>query len=39
MGPFNFPLLTFAAFLVTGASIALALVWAALDRGRGERRS
>ena len=34
MGPFNMPWLTFAAFVVTAASIVLAVVWAALDRER-----
>jgi hypothetical protein len=34
MGPFNFPWLTFLAFVVTAASIVLAIVWAALGRGR-----
>ena len=33
MGPFNMPWLTFMAFVVTAASIVLAVVWAALDRG------
>ena len=36
MGPFNMPWLTFAAFVVTAASIVLAIVWAALDRERGD---
>ncbi len=34
MGPFNMPWLTFAAFVVTAATIVLAVVWAALDRDR-----
>lgn len=36
MGPFNFPWLTFLAFVVTAASILLAVVWAVLDRRREE---
>jgi uncharacterized membrane protein YwaF len=32
MGPFGMPWLTFMAFVVTAASIVLAVVWAALDR-------
>jgi hypothetical protein len=36
MGPFNFPLLTFLAFVVTAASILLAVVWALVDRRREE---
>jgi hypothetical protein len=38
MGPFNFPWLTFWAFLVTAFSIVLAVIWAALDRGRNDER-
>ena len=39
MGPFNFPWPTFLAFVVIGASIVVAVVWAALDiRGEGRRR-
>ncbi len=36
MGPFNFPWMTFMAFVVTGASVVGALVWAL--RGRGSDR-
>lgn len=36
MGPFNFPWLTFLAFVVTAASIVLAVAWAAIDRRRRE---
>ena len=32
MGPFNFPWLTFLAFVVAAASVVLAVVWAVLDR-------
>ena len=34
MAPFHLPWLTFAAFLVLGATIVLALVWAWVDRAR-----
>lgn len=34
MGPWNVPWSTFLAFVVAGASVVLALVWAALDRRR-----
>ncbi len=34
MCPFNFPWLTFLAFVVTAASVVLAVVWAILDRRR-----
>lgn len=39
MGPFNFPWPTFLAFVVIGASIAVAVVWAVVDvrRERGAR--
>jgi uncharacterized membrane protein YwaF len=36
MGPFNFPWLTFMAFVVTACSIVLAVIWAALGRGRND---
>jgi uncharacterized membrane protein YwaF len=38
MGPFNFPWLTFMAFVVTACSIVLSVVWAALDRRRDDRQ-
>jgi hypothetical protein len=34
MGPFNVPWLTFLAFVVTAASIVLAVAWAAWDSRR-----
>jgi len=34
MGPFNFPWMTFMAFVVTGASVVIALVWALRGRDR-----
>lgn len=34
MAPFHLPWSTFAAFLVLGATIALALIWAAIDKVR-----
>ena len=34
MAPFGLPWSTFSAFLVLGATIVLALVWAWLDRAR-----
>jgi hypothetical protein len=34
MAPFHMPWLTFGAFLVLGATILLALVWALVDRAR-----
>jgi len=37
MGPFNFPWMTFMAFVVTGASVVGALIWALREGGRGER--
>jgi hypothetical protein len=37
MGPFNFPWMTFMAFVVTGASVVVALVWALRERGRDKR--
>ena len=37
MGPFNFPWMTFLAFVVTGASVVAAIVWALGDRGRDRR--
>ena len=37
MAPFNFPWMTFMAFVVTGASVVIALVWALRRSGRGER--
>ena len=36
MGPFNMPWLTFTAFIVTAASIILAVIWAVLDRERND---
>ncbi len=38
MAPFNFPWMTFMAFIVTGLSVLLALVWALRDRGRDGNR-
>jgi hypothetical protein len=37
MGPFNFPWMTFMAFVVTGASVVAAFAWALRERG-GDRR-
>jgi hypothetical protein len=37
MGPFNFPWMTFMAFVVAGASVVAALVWA-LRKGGSDRR-
>ncbi len=37
MGPFNMPWLTFAAFIVTGGSIVIAILWAVTDLKRGEK--
>jgi hypothetical protein len=37
MGPFNFPWMTFMAFVVTGAGVVAALLWALRGGGRGER--
>jgi hypothetical protein len=37
MGPFRFPWMTFMAFVVTGASIVIAIVWALRDRARDRR--
>ena len=34
MAPFHLPWTTFSAFIVLGATIALALVWALIDRAR-----
>ena len=34
MGPFHFPWMTFLAFVVTAASVVVALVWALRDRAR-----
>jgi len=36
VGPFNFPWMTFMAFVVTGASVVAALVWALRKRARDE---
>jgi hypothetical protein len=36
VGPFNFPWMTFLAFVVTGASVVIALVWALRKRGHDE---
>lgn len=38
MGPFNMPWLTFLAWVVTAASVLLAIAWAAWPsrRGKGE---
>jgi hypothetical protein len=38
MPPWNLPWSTFGAFLVLGATILLALVWAIRDRAREGRR-
>lgn len=39
MGPFNFPWLTFAPFIVIGLSILAAVLWALNDiRRSGERK-
>lgn len=38
MEPFGFPWTTFMAFVVIGAGIAIAIVWALRDLGR-DRRS
>jgi len=37
MGPFNFPWMTFMAFVVTGASVVVALIWALRERGSDRR--
>lgn len=37
MGPFNFPWMTFLAFIVTGASVVAALLWALRKPGNDER--
>jgi hypothetical protein len=37
MGPFHFPWMTFMAFVVTGASIVVALLWAHHDKKRDTR--
>jgi crotonobetainyl-CoA:carnitine CoA-transferase CaiB-like acyl-CoA transferase len=37
MGPFNLPWSTFLAFVVTGASVVAAIVWALHDRRRDGR--
>jgi hypothetical protein len=34
MAPFNLPWSTFGAFVVLGATIVLALIWALWDRAR-----
>ena len=34
MAPFHLPWLTFGAFLVLAGTIALALVWALIDKSR-----
>ena len=34
MAPFHMPWSTFSAFLVLGATIALALIWAGVDKVR-----
>ena len=39
MGPFNMPVLTFMALVVTAASIVGAVIWALIDRRRDEGRS
>ncbi len=31
MGPFNMPWMTFSAFIVIGASIAISIIWAIND--------
>lgn len=38
MGPFNFPWMTFLAFIVTGASVVAALVWALRKDEPGEQK-
>ena len=38
MGPFNFPWMTFLAFVVTGASVVAALVWALRKGEPGEHK-
>lgn len=38
MGPFAMPWLTFLAFVVTGASILAAILWALLDRAGDRHR-
>ena len=37
MGPFAIPWLTFLAFVVTGASILAAIIWALCDRAADRR--
>ena len=37
MAPFNYPWMTFMAFVVTGASVVAALLWALRERGSDER--
>ncbi len=32
MGPFNYPWLTFAAWIVAGASVLVSIVWALLTK-------
>ena len=38
MGPFNFPWMTFLAFVVTGASVLVALHWALREDVKDRRR-
>lgn len=36
MGPFGLPWSTFSSLLVVAASVVIAIVWAALQTGRGD---